>query len=187
MNAQQVWQSQSIEAPRMSLAYVRHITNEFDRRRRRRAALTYVLGVVCVWLSGFIAWQLASTKPLLAAATLYNALFVLSAIFRLYRHLNVEASPADAGVLDTLRYQRRQLERQRDWRRNSWRWAVLSLLPGWAMMLASQYFSDPVPWKGMAATVLVLVVAMGLSALHEERRARQSQREIDALDSLAGG
>jgi TRAP-type uncharacterized transport system fused permease subunit len=186
MNAQQVWQGQEIEAPRMSLAYVRHVTSEFDRRRRRRAAVSYMLALICVGLSAFIVWQFFFTKPLVAVATTYNVLFVAASIYRLYRHLNAETSPADAGVLDTLRYQRRQLERQRDFRRNNWRWAALALLPGWALILASPFVgNEPAPWKRMGVTLLVMVVAMTLSAVNEERRARQSQREIDALDSLA--
>ncbi len=59
-----------------------------------------------------------------------------------------EPAPADAGVLDTLRYQRRQLERQRDLRRRSWRWWGLPMLPGMALMLASMIIEqDPVPWR----------------------------------------
>jgi hypothetical protein len=187
MNAQQVWQAQAIEAPRMSLAYIRHVTSEFDRRRRRRAALSYLLAAICVGLSAFIVWQFMFTKPLVALATVYNVLFVSASIYRLYRHLNAEASPADAGVLDTLRFQRRQLERQRDFRRSNWRWAAVALLPGWALVLASPFLTnESAPWKRMGVTLLVLVAAMTLSAFNEERKARQSQREIDALDSLSG-
>jgi len=188
MNAQQLWQAQAIEAPRMSLAYVRHVTSEFDRRQRRRAALAYVLALICVGLCAFIVWQFLFTKPLVAAATVYNMLFVSASIYRMHRHLNAETSPADAGVLDTLRYQRRQLERQRDFRRSNWRWAALAALPGWVLILASPFFgNESAPWKRMGLTIVVLVAAMTLSAVNEERRARQSQREIDALDSLAGG
>ena len=39
-------------------------------------------------------------------------------------------STADAGVLDTLHFHRRQLERQRDFRRHSWRWQFLAISPG---------------------------------------------------------
>jgi len=42
------------------------------------------------------------------------ALFAFYCIYRTHRDAAAESSPADAGVLDTLRYQRRQHERQRE-------------------------------------------------------------------------
>jgi hypothetical protein len=43
-----------------------------------------------------------------------------------------------------------------------------------------------VPWKSIGFAVLVLILGMALQAWSAERGARRSQREIDALDSLAG-
>jgi hypothetical protein len=186
MNARQVWQAQAIDAPRVSLAYVRHVASDFDRRRRQRAALGYVLMLGAGAFNAVIAWQFLQTKPLAVAAAACLVLFVPYFIFRLHRHVVAESSPGDAGVLDTLRYQRRQLERQRDWRRGSWRWMLPGLLPFYGFSLSSLYFeNDPVPWKLVGFMVLVLIASFGLSILEGERKARQSQREIDALDSLA--
>jgi len=186
MNAQHVWQAQLIEAPRMSLAYVRHAASDFDRRRRLRAALSYGICIATCGFLGFTAWAGASGKPLMLAGLACFALFMLYAAYRLHRHVTLESSPADAGVFDTLRYQRRQLERQRDWRRGSWRLILPAVLPGYALELASMYFEiDPVPWKSMGFVVLTLIMSVGLTAWSGERQARSSQREIDALDSLA--
>ena len=47
-------------------------------------------------------------------------------------------------------------------------------------------FADRVlPWL-TGATVLVFLAAIVMSVLNGEWKARRSQREIDALDSLAG-
>jgi len=187
MNAQQVWQAQSVAAPRMSLAYVRHIANDFEKRRRQRAVLgcALMLGAGC--FNGFITWQTLDGKPLAIAASACAILFVLYLVFRLYRHVTAESSPADVGVLDTLRYQRRQLERQRDWRRGSWRWMLPGLLPFHGFTMASLYFENhPVPWGSLGFMVLVMIVSFAGAIVEGERKARQSQREIDALDSLAG-
>lgn len=186
MNAQQVWQAQAIDAPRISLSYVRHVASDFDRRRRQRAARGYVMYIGVCGLHAFMAWQFFHRRPLLVAASVCFVAAVLYWAWRLHRHVAAESSPADAGVLDTLRYQRRQFERQRDWRRGSWRWTFLSVLPGYALMLASMYFEiAPVPWISMGFTVLVLLAGIGVSAWDGDRRARHSQREIDVLDSLA--
>ncbi len=186
MNAQEVWQSQAIEAPRMSLAYVRHVATDFERRRRQRAVVGSVLMLGAAGFNGLVTWQFLHTKPLAVASSACTVLFVLYLIFRLHRHVTAESMSADVGVLDTLHYQRRQLERQRDWRRGSWRWILPGLLPFYGFMLASLYFeNDPVPWKSISFIVLVLIVSFGMVVLEGERKARRSQREIDALDSLS--
>jgi hypothetical protein len=185
MNAQQVWQAQELDAPRISLEYIRHISTDFDRRRQQRAALGYAICIgACAWWA-FCAWKFFSTKPLMLAALLCWGLYALYAFYRTRRHVSVESSPANAGVLDTLRYQRRQLERQRDFRRSGWR-INLTVLPGYALMLASMYFenSPPASWHHIGFWALFLVVALALAAWAGERQARRSQREIDALDSL---
>jgi hypothetical protein len=182
-----VWQSQAVDAPRISLEYVRHVASDFDRRRRLRAVPAYVIWILtCGWFC-LIGKQFLHTKPLGLAGLVCFGLFALYCIYRMHRHVAAESSPADAGVLDTLRYQRRQLERQRDFRRGSWRWQFWGVLPGYALTLASMYFeNDPVPWVYMGFVVLVLILGLGLQAWSGERGARRSQREIDALDSLAG-
>jgi hypothetical protein len=186
MNAQQVWQTQEIDVPRISLAYVRHVASDFDRRRRLRAAAGYVFTLVICAIQGFMVWQFYARKPLAALAGACTVLGLLAAMYRLYRHVSRESSPADAGVLDTLRYQRRQLERQRDWRRGAWKWNLGAILPGYLLILASLYFeNDPVPWKQMAFAVLLLCVGAVLEVRSGKRKAQLSQREIDALDSLA--
>jgi hypothetical protein len=186
MNAQQVWQAQAIEAPRVSLVYVRHVASDFERRRWLRAALGSLVVLGASGLHAFSAWSMFSTRPVQTAGSVCIVLGLLYALYRLYRHLTAEANPADAGVLDTLRFQRRQLERQRDWRRGNWRWTFPALLPGWVLLIASLYFEhDPVPWWSIGFNLVVFLTAMVLSVVSGERKARRSQREIDALDSLA--
>jgi hypothetical protein len=185
MNAQQVWQAQEIEAPRVSLAYVRHRASSLERRIRRGNAMEYTLAVLgcCFWI--YNAWQVYSSKPLAQIGLGCFVLFALYGIYRQHRYAAAELSPLDAGVLETLRYQRRQFERQRDWARGAWRWWLPAVSPGIAFTMASMYLEeDPVPWRAMGSLVLVMGVGMGVAAWWSELRARRLQREIDALDSL---
>jgi hypothetical protein len=186
MTPQQLWQSQVAEAPRISLEFVRHNASSLERRIRWRNLLEYGGCVIACGLFGSSAWQELALKPLRAAAAVCFGLCVLYAVYQRHRLAGAEPSPADAGVLDTLRYQRRQFARQLEWRRRGWRYVLLALLPGSALALASAYFEyDPVPWTRMGLLVLGLVVLTGQAVWRSELGARRLQREIDALDSLA--
>jgi len=186
MTPQELWQTQAAEAPRISLEFVRHIASSLERRIRWRNALEYIGCLVACGLFGSSAWQALSSKPLRAAAAVCFGVFVLYSVYQRHRIAGAEPSPADAGVLDTLRFQRRQFERQLDWRRLGFRYALLTLLPGFALALSSAYFEyDPVPWDRMGLVVIFLIVATGLGAWRSKLGARHLQREIDALDSLA--
>ncbi|HET9474388.1 MAG TPA: hypothetical protein VFO82_10870 [Steroidobacteraceae bacterium] len=189
MNVQQVWQAQATEAPRISLAYVRHRAGSLERRTRWRNALEYSVGVMAIALFIFSgAREVVAQKPIMVAA---HGCFVLWALYYLYswrRLASVQVVPAEAGVLDTLQYQRRQFERQRDARRGSWRWWGLPMLPGFALLMTSLVLEhDPVPWHVIGLVTGWTIVGSAIAAWYLEYEARRFQREIDALDSLAHG
>jgi uncharacterized membrane protein YfcA len=186
MNPQQVWQAQAIDAPRISLAYVRHRASSLQRRTRLRNALEYGVGVFAFVLFGYIAYQHFPTRPLMLASSVCLALWSLYYMYRWHGLAAAQATPAEAGVLDTLRYQRRQLERQRDARRGSWRWWGLPALPGFALTMASMIVEqDPVPWNVIGIVTAVCFVGTAITVVWLEHEARRFQREIEALDSLA--
>ncbi len=188
MNAQHVWLAQATEAPRISLEYIRHQATSLERGTRRRAAWGYVIYALAIGVSGWSvasAWQVFMTKPLMMASLVWNALFMIYVIYRLNRHVAAQASTADAGVLDTLRFHRRQLERQRDYRRGVWRWVALGLLPGFLLQAVS-LIRDSLPWWEIALLAGVLALAVAFDYAVGRYRSGLSQREIDALDSLAG-
>lgn len=185
MNIQEVWQSQATEAPRISLDYVRQQSTTLERRARWRNAFEYgsgVLGVVvCLW----VAWQQTSGRPLLLAGVIWGALWAVYYAIRWHQLASVAVRPEEAGVLDTLRFQRKLLERQRDARRGSWRWWGLPSLPSIALCIASAILEvEPVSWGTVLSIVAWVVVGGGVVIWVLEREARRFQREIDALDSL---
>jgi Flp pilus assembly protein TadB len=123
--------------------------------------------------------------PLLQAAVAWYGLFMIYCMWRLHRHVAAQINTADAGVLDTLRFHRRQLERQRDFRRNNWRWQFLAILPGLLLQTVAMAVYSMPPGKFV---ILAVVISLGFAMEFGvgRIRARRSQREIDALDSLAG-
>jgi hypothetical protein len=186
MNAQQLWQAQAAEVPRISLAYVRHRASSLEQRTRWRNLLEYAVAFFGFCVCTFFAWQRFPARPLMIACLGWLALWSLWYMYRWHRFAASQATPAEAGVLDTLRYQRRQLERQRDARRDSWRWWGLTPLPGYFLMLLSMFVEqDPVPWDAIVIVVVGISATTAIGVWALEREARRFQREIDALDSLA--
>jgi hypothetical protein len=186
MNAQQIWQAQATEAPRLSLAYVRHRAGTLERHTRWRNALEYGTGVVAFGLFVFSAYQERDTGPVMVAAMGWFALWCLYYMYRWHRLAAVAARPSDAGLLDSLRYQRRQLERQRDVRYRSWRWWGPSVLPGFGLFFTSMVMEqNPIPWNELAFAALWATAGVAIAISFLEAEARRLQREIEALDSLA--
>jgi hypothetical protein len=187
MNVQQLWQAQAIEAPRMSLAYVRHEATKLERRTRLRNALEYLMGAFCIV---YFAWHAVSfyqqEQPILAASMGWFVLFSMYYGYRWHADASSRAAPADAGVLDTLRYQRRELERQRDARLRSWRWWIPAALPGFVIMAISMFMEEKIfSIERLVALIVWVIAGTWLSIAWLNQSARRLQREIDALDSLA--
>ena len=185
MNTQQIWQAQALDAPRISLAFIRHQSDALRRRTRRQNAGSYI---VCAAGLAYLAWRGASffgVEPLMCAATALWVAAGLAAVFLLRERIAWEEQPDELGVLDALRFHRRQLERQRDAGRGSWRWLPLLFVPGHVMLFMSFFFEiSPIPWRVIILNAVLIVFATWMAIAMTERKARRIQKEIDALDSL---
>ena len=185
MNAQHVWMAQATQAPRISLDYIRHRTTSVEQGIRRRSIFNYVSYGIALIIIGWTAWRTLAAQPLMVAPLAYFAGMMVYGMYRQQHYVARQASPADAGILDTLRFHRRQLERQRDFRRWSWRWGVLVLLlPGAGLKIAAMVIYSFPPSEIVESSIIVALGSAVVIALGEYR-AHLSQREIDALDSLA--
>jgi hypothetical protein len=186
MTPQQAWQAQLAEAPRISLEYVRHRAKSIERRSYCRNAFEYLGAVLLVGVCGWQAMHVYPKFPLMAAALAWLALFGVYVGIQWYRRAGTQLAPIDAGVMDTLRYQRRQLERQRDARRGNWRWWLPQALPGYVLFVISMAIEQGgVRRFEFWLMIAWFVLGTGAGIAVYERAARRLQREIDALDSLA--
>jgi hypothetical protein len=185
MNTQQLWQAQALDAPRISLAFVRHQADALRRRTQMLNALGWVVGLPGVT---YLAWKCAESfgvEPLLCAATALWVAAVLTCAFLGRKHRTSQELPAEFGVLDALKFHRRQLERQRDATRGNWRWLPLLFVPGHVMLFASFFFEiTPVPWKAIILNAVVIGIGTWIAIAMTGRSGRRIQQEIDALDSL---
>jgi hypothetical protein len=186
VNAQQLWQAQETDAPRVTLEYVLLSARAFERRIFWRNAFEYAGGVASFGLFVFFAWEALPHRPWFAAGLAWFALFMVYVGIQWHLKAGLRVAPEDGGVLDTLRFQRRHLERQRDARRGNWRWWVPPFVPGAALLIAGHVIETREPF-GLGTLVMVVWLAGCVASGVEfyERGARRLQREIDALDSLA--
>ena len=96
-----------------------------------------------------------------------------------------EERPADLGVLDALKFHRRQLERQRDARRGSHLWLPLLFVPGHVMLFLSFFLEmTPIPWTYVAFDAVLIGFGTWIAIAMTAQSERRIQEEIDALDSL---
>jgi hypothetical protein len=185
MNTQQLWQSQALDAPRISLAFIRHQSDALRRRARMVDALNYIVGMPGIAYLGWKCAQSFGVEPLLSVAT---ALWVAAGLlgFLLQRKLvATEERPADLGVLDAIKFHRRQLERQRDARRGGHLWLPLLFVPGHVMLFLSFFLEvNPIPWTYVAFDAVLIVFGTWIAIALTAQSARRIQEEINALDSL---
>jgi cation transport ATPase len=185
MTTQEIWQLQTLEAPRVSAAYMRYRTRDLARRRRIRRGSVHILVFLATLFFAWSSWRyLLLHRPLMSAGP---ALWVLACVyltFHWHRRASASQGPEDAGVLDSLSFYRRELERQRDARRRNWRWELPLFVPGLIAMFSSLVLEFNRPWALVVVEAILIVGIATLGVVFEERSARRLQREIDALDSL---
>jgi hypothetical protein len=183
MNTQQLWQAQALEAPRITLAFVRQQSDSLRRWAWRRNAVNYIPAVAVFPFFLWVSWAVFATKPLLSLAVLLNLPGFVWLLVRWHKRAASQEQPAELGVLDALKFHRRQLERQRDVRLDRWRrWPAI---PGALLLLVARALEfTPTPWMAIGRSVLVMALILCIAIVIEERIARRIQKEIDALDSL---
>jgi hypothetical protein len=186
MTTQEIWQLQGLEAPRMSAAYIRLRAHDLARGMQIRIGLEYCIGIPGVLFIAWSCWMYFMHRPVMLAGLALTLLAVAYTAFRLRPFASPVPVPEDAGVLDSLSFYRRELERQRDSRRGKWQ-ALPLVVPGLITVFASFVLElNPVPWSLIATKAIVALAVLSLAFGFEERSARRLQREIDALDSLVG-
>lgn len=185
-----VWQSQTLDAPPISLAFVHHQVAKLNSQFRRETLSLYLvvgLGIVIL---------LTLLKPLpeaTAALTYVNRVGVVLAFLGVVyvtiqarrRGSQVTTHPEES-VARSLEAYRTELRRRRDYYAGSWRWSVLPLIPTVLVFLGGGALFNPNPQAllryGLAGLSVVTFALLGI--LDHKRRAKTFQQELDALETL---
>jgi hypothetical protein len=182
-----IWQRQALDAPRISLDFLRHRTEDLRRRTQQRNAFEYFATVAGAAFITWRAWEWAGSRPLMQIAIGLWMVTACLTMFFWHRLAKADVPSTTAGLLDALSFHRQQLVRQRDARRKFWRLAWITAVPGLAVLFASLLGEfSPTPWKPIVFLALWLVFGFWAGRRHYRTDAQRIQCEIDALDSLRG-
>jgi hypothetical protein len=184
MTTQELWQSQAVEAPRINLDYLRARAGDTVRVARRRALLESLFALIALGVAVLI-WSWYS-DPWMRAGGVYLA--IAGVVYSwLWRRLATPASlPADLGAVDTLRFHRRELERQHSMHLHLWRWLLPLFAPTFALLIYGQILLSPDSGTYLLTHKVPLVLAGFTVAICITRvRAAKFRREIELLDMMA--
>ena len=175
------WQTQACALPQRSTQDLRAEARALQRTISRRNLREYLAGALVIPVFCYYMWLFPHWVTRLGAALV--VLGTLVVMWQLHRRAASRAVPAELGGT-CLQYQRSELVRQRDALHSVWLWYLGPLLPGlvvfvWGVQGGS---AKPVALLVDAAMLAVFVAIAWVN----RRAAARLQRQIDALDALAG-
>jgi hypothetical protein len=196
MNGNTVWQSQTLEAPRISLQYVRRQSERLNSGIRRELRFSYfgtalcaLLGLVAVFAPA-PAWSTLEVPAALDLAVQLAALLSFLACgyitFQIHRRGKLQRAVEHEQVMQSLQAYRTALERRRDHYSSAWRWSFWPVIPSVIIVLGSGLLFDERPGKGLRLSLSALVCSLAflLGAWVSFRKSQGFQRELDALKTL---
>jgi hypothetical protein len=183
MTTQELWQSQTIDAPRVTVAYLRGRASDTIRTARRRNLLRY-LDLSGGLVAAILFWFLIPNPWIRAGSVCLTAAVVV--MVTRWRRLATPASlPVELGALDTLRFHRHELERQHAAYRGYWRWLVPLFLPSMALMSYGGFLVSGGNVAKLVRVISVFAAGLAFSAWRSESKAANLRREIELLDLMA--
>jgi hypothetical protein len=185
MTTQELWQAQDLDAPRVTPAYLRVHANASSRTAWRRNLVEYGASALCLGLAIWFLFDL-NTNGWKRAAMGVMACSAVVYAWRWWRLATPVGTPADLGVMDTLHFHRRELERQHAAWRGNWRWSIPLFAPSIVLAMVGQYVETPSFQPGRWAVFVGMISAACVFAAGLcEYRARKLRQDIEALELLA--
>jgi hypothetical protein len=162
----------------------------FQARIRRRRLLEHVAAVVTITLFARYAYVLPGW--MIKTGSVLSILAMVNIVWQ--RHARAAARPVpeapDAVLVD---FHRSELVRFRDAVAGSWRWEILPVLPGFALIILGRLVQFHPPKVPIALdntiTILAAIIAaliITIVVLTRRLVTYRLQQQIDALDRLQG-
>jgi hypothetical protein len=187
--ARNVWQSQVLLAPRLTVQFVQHQSDRLDADRRREVRIGWAGLGACVLLVAALMWNPLGVVSAMTDTLRLTAVLLLLACAYLIHQLHQRSRTVSAqveGVVGSLAAYRCELRRRRDLYHDAWKWSIWPALPALGVIFSGGALYDDRPGKlwryGLCA--VVAVIGIGLGIIHYRHKGDQFQRELDALASL---
>ena len=181
--AKTAWQSQPVDAPLLSIGYLRNRALEHTKASRTRIFLEYLLGgasvVMCVWSIAVIDSTLFRVGVLVILAG------ILYGLYEWWRRRMVWSLTLEGSAADGVHFYKQELARLRDLHRGLWKVYLPASVPGAVVLLVWASLERPDNrWRvvGLTCAVAVWVIVM---LRHEAQEAKRYQRELDTLEQDA--
>lgn len=188
--AKAAWRSQALDAPQLTLQFVRHQADRLDRDRRREMHIAWGSLAACIVLIATILLNPhgAVTDSMTQTLRLTGVALLAGCAYQLYQ-LNQRSRAVSAqmdGLVTCLVAYRTELRRRRALYHDAWRWSIWPILPALLVVFVGGGPYDDRPgklWRYGACTVIA-VIGFGLGTIHYRRKGDQLQHELEALTSM---
>jgi drug/metabolite transporter (DMT)-like permease len=196
MNGNAVWQSQTREAPRISLQFVRRQAERINSDIRRETRMSYFGTAFCIALGLFVvfapvpAWSVtpapAAIVVVIQLTALLSALACIYTAFQIRLRGKLQRAVEHEQVMQSLQAYRAALERRRDHYATAWRWALWPVMPAVVTILGGTLVFDERPhkWLRLGLAAAVCLIALLLSVWVSSRKSAWFRKELDALQTL---
>ncbi|MBB6094111.1 hypothetical protein HNQ60_002992 [Povalibacter uvarum] len=185
------WQSQPLDAPVVSLAFVHHQASRLNKDFRQQKGLMYwALGImVAAGLVTVFRDPPSDIGPMLYVMRVGILLALAGAVcvvLEMRSRARMLQSRDDVTVTQSLDAYRSELERRRDYYLHSWRWSLLPMLPAALVLIVGGMIYDPHPeMLSHYGLIVVFAVAFTAAGVWDHRRKGHAyQGELDALGTL---
>jgi len=175
------WQRQQPENAKMSIDEVRDRARRFQRKIRNENVFQYaVLGGVGVWLGASI----LILKPVMIIQVSLGLLVAGTVVigYQLHRRRNTRTLPRELGLLPSIEFHRRELERELTAQLNLSLWYGLPIAPGLSVLIVAVALAPG--GRGVAPAALLaagFAAVFVLTARTNRRKVRHLRSQIEEL------
>jgi fatty acid desaturase len=191
MNPRNIWQSQKMENPIMTIQEIREKVGKLRAKSRREMVFNLVVASVCtlLFIRVFVFYVHSAYERISWGLVIAGAFYMLVyVVYESIQTMRAERIDEDAGISSCLKFYRRTLERKRQHLRHMAvaaavlaAGAVMAVLPGVALILQHP---DGNIWIRLASFWIILGLWGALMFIMRRRIWRENRREFKLLETL---
>ena len=175
-----LWKDQPTEKVPMTVEDIRNRGRRLETRVGWRNLREYAGAAIVLVACVVFGWRENNVTVLTGGA--FMVLATAYIVYHLHRFGAVRSMPSDLGLKDCLDFHRAELVRQRDLYLGVWRWYLLPMVPGWALIMIGRAIERPDRRLFALGSTMVFVILLVVLGRMNERVAERLQRRIDGLD-----